>query len=105
MNLIIKRKWFVMIAWIAVVAGLFLIAPNMADLVREKGQITVPDEYSSSMAAQILADAEGEGEGMQAQAALVFYNEKKLTDAEIKKVRSSSGFGAELKKGLVSQKF
>lgn len=89
MNLIIKRKWLIMFAWIAVVAGLFLIAPNMADLVREKGQITVPDEYSSSMAAQILADAEGDGEGDAAQAALVFYNEKKLTDVEIKEAEKA----------------
>jgi len=82
-NLIIKRKWFVIIAWIAVVAGLFLVAPNMSDLVREKGQITVPDEYSSTMASKILADAAEDGEGDAAQAALVFYNEKKLSDAEI----------------------
>lgn len=84
MNFIIKSKWFVMIAWIAVVVGLFLIAPNMADLVRDKGQITVPDEYSSTMASKILADAKGAGEGDTAQAALVFYNGKKLTNAEIK---------------------
>lgn len=84
MNFIIKSKWFVMIAWIAVVAGLFLIAPNMADLVRDKGQITVPDEYSSTMASKILADAKEDGEGDTADAALVFYNEKKLTNAEIK---------------------
>nr|WP_221452252.1 MMPL family transporter [Bacillus benzoevorans] len=73
-----------MIAWFVVVAGLFLMAPNMADLVREKGQITVPDEYSSTMASKILADAEEDGDGDAAETALVFYNENKLTNAEIK---------------------
>ncbi|MEH7387167.1 MMPL family transporter [Bacillus sp. JJ1521] len=85
MNFIIKRKWFVLIAWIVVVAGLFLAAPNMADLVREKGQITVPDEYSSSIAGKILNDAQSqEGGGNETQVALVFHDEKKLTDDEIK---------------------
>lgn len=85
MNFIIKRKWFVLIAWIAVVAGLFLAAPNMGDLVREKGQITVPEEYSSSIAGQILNDAKAEeGGDDETQVALVFHDEKKLTDDEIK---------------------
>ncbi|MDR4889508.1 MMPL family transporter [Fredinandcohnia sp. QZ13] len=85
MNFIIKRKWFVLIAWIVVVAGLFLAAPNMADLVREKGQITVPDEYSSSIAGEILSDAQSQkGGGNETQVALVFHDEKKLTEDEIK---------------------
>ncbi|RFB15010.1 MMPL family transporter [Bacillus sp. HNG] len=85
MNFIIKRKWFVLIAWIVVVAGLFLAAPNMADLVREKGQITVPDEYSSSIAGKILSDVQSqEGGGNETQVALVFHDEKKLTEDEIK---------------------
>lgn len=68
-----------------VVAGLFLAAPNMADLVREKGQITVPDEYSSSIAGKILNDAQSqEGGGNETQVALVFHDEKKLTEDEIK---------------------
>ncbi|MFT4412851.1 efflux RND transporter permease subunit [Fredinandcohnia humi] len=84
MNFIIKRKWFVIIAWIVVVAGLFMAAPNMADLVREKGQISVPDEYSSSVASKITSDAqEQEGGGDVSQVALVFHNEDKLTEAEI----------------------
>ncbi|MEH7237140.1 MMPL family transporter [Bacillus sp. JJ1562] len=85
MNFIIKRKWFVLIAWIVVVAGLFLAAPNMADLVREKGQITVPVEYSSSIAGNILNDAQSqEGGGNETQVALVFHDEQKLTEDEIK---------------------
>ncbi|MFE8696620.1 MMPL family transporter [Cytobacillus sp. FJAT-53684] len=85
MHQIIKNKWIVIIAWIVIAVGLFLVAPNMADLVREKGQITVPDEYSSTLAGEILADvAKQEGGGDETQVALVFHNDKKLTEEDIK---------------------
>ncbi len=67
------------------VVGLFLTAPNMQELVREKGQITVPDEYSSTLAGKIMDDVrKQEGSGDETQVALVFYNDKKLTQEDIK---------------------
>ncbi|PWW29590.1 RND superfamily putative drug exporter [Cytobacillus oceanisediminis] len=90
MHTIIKRKWLVIVAWIAVVAGLFLAAPNMAELVREKGQITVPDEYSSTLAGEIMEEVQKqEGGGDETQVALVFHNDRKLTDAEIKEAEKA----------------
>lgn len=84
MSFIIKRKWLVMIAWIAIVAGLFLSAPNMADLVSQKGQITVPDEYSSSLAGKIMDEVqEQDGNSDTTQVALVFHSDKKLTKEKI----------------------
>jgi putative drug exporter of the RND superfamily len=89
-NLIIKQKWFVIIAWILVAAGLFMAAPNMAELVREKGQITVPDEYSSTLAGKIMDDVrKQEGGGDDTQVALVFHSEKKLTQEEIKEAEKA----------------
>jgi putative drug exporter of the RND superfamily len=86
----IKHKWLVIIAWILAVAGLFMAAPNMADLVREKGQITVPEGYSSQLATQIMNDVQSQdGSEDQGQAALVFHNEKKLTEAEIKEAEKA----------------
>jgi RND superfamily putative drug exporter len=83
-NFIIKRKWFVLIGLLVVAVGLFISAPNMADLVREKGQITVPDEYSSTLAGKIMDDVrKQEGGGDETQVALVFHNEKKLTATEV----------------------
>jgi putative drug exporter of the RND superfamily len=83
-NAIIKGKWFVIIAWIAIVAGLFMTAPNMADLVREKGQVDVPEEYSSALATKIMNDVQKqEGNGDETQVALVFHENKKLTIEEI----------------------
>ncbi|MGV2939914.1 MMPL family transporter [Mesobacillus sp. LC4] len=90
MKFIIKQKWIVIIAWILVAAGLFMAAPNMADLVREKGQITVPDEYSSTLAGKIMDEVrEQEGGGDETQVALVFHSEKKLTQAEIKEAEKA----------------
>jgi putative drug exporter of the RND superfamily len=90
MYFIIKQKWFVIFAWILIAAGLFLAAPNMAELVREKGQITVPDEYSSTLAGKIMDDVrKQEGGGDETQVALVFHDEKKLTEAEIKEAEKA----------------
>ncbi|MEH7438264.1 MMPL family transporter [Neobacillus drentensis] len=80
MNTIIKGKWFILAAWIAVIATLFLIAPNMEGLVREKGQISVPEGYSSTIAEKILNDVQSsENKGRDLQTALVFHSDKKLT--------------------------
>ena len=90
MKFIIKQKWLVIIAWILVAAGLFMAAPNMAELVRDKGQITVPDEYSSTMAGKIMEDVrEQEGGGDETQVALVFHSEKELTQEEIKEAEKA----------------
>ncbi|WP_282034880.1 MMPL family transporter [Metabacillus indicus] len=84
MNTIIKQKWLVLVLWIAVVAGLLFTAPNMADLVREKGQIDVPEGYSSSYASEILDEVQKEEGGEDSSSvALVFYSDKKLTKSEI----------------------
>jgi putative drug exporter of the RND superfamily len=85
-NFIIKNKWIVLIAWIAIVAGLFMAAPNMAELVRVKGEIKVPDGYSSSLAAEIMDEVKKDN---GQQAALVFHNDKKLTTAEIKEAEKA----------------
>ena len=54
MKAILKGKWFIFIAWIVAAVLLFITAPDMGKLVREKGQITVPEGYTSSEAQQIL---------------------------------------------------
>ncbi|MGD6894246.1 MMPL family transporter [Bacillus infantis] len=90
MYTIIKRKWFVLIAWIAVIAGLFFLAPNMADLVREKGQVDVPEEYSSKLAGQIMDEVQKqEGGGDETSVALVFHDDKKLSADQIKEAEKA----------------
>ncbi|MBY0147195.1 MMPL family transporter [Neobacillus niacini] len=80
MRSIIKGKWFVLAAWIAIIAVLFMAAPNMEKLVREKGQINVPEGYSSTLAEEILTEVQSsENSGNELQTALVFHSDKKLT--------------------------
>ena len=83
MKSILKRKWFILIAWVAFIAVLFMAAPNMEKLVREKGQINVPDGYSSTLAEEILNDVQSsENSGNDLQTALVFHSDKKLTQED-----------------------
>ncbi|MGX6441743.1 MMPL family transporter [Neobacillus sp. K501] len=83
MRAIIKGKWFILIAWIVIIAALFMVAPNMEKLVREKGQINVPDGYSSTLAEDILSEVQSdENKGSDLQTALVFHSDKKLTEKD-----------------------
>nr|WP_285849750.1 MMPL family transporter [Niallia taxi] len=69
--------------WIVAIVGLFMIAPNMGDLVREKGQVSVPDTFSSSKASEIMDEIQSqENQGDQSSVALVFHSSKKLTAEE-----------------------
>ncbi|MDQ6420141.1 MMPL family transporter [Paenibacillus sp. LHD-117] len=67
MRIILKLKWLVLALWVLAAAGLMAGAPNMEELVRTKGQITVPDGYSSTMADELAKDigaaSNGAGEG------------------------------------------
>jgi putative drug exporter of the RND superfamily len=92
MRAILKSKWVILIAWIAIIAGLFFAAPNMENLVREKGQISVPDGYSSTIAEKILSDVNSsENKGNELQTALVFHSDKKLTEEEIEDAQKGVG--------------
>nr|WP_272495803.1 MMPL family transporter [Bacillus pinisoli] len=75
--------------WIALIVGLFMITPNMADLVREKGQISVPDGYSSQVAQQILEDAKNSDAGDTSQVALVFHDKEGLTGDKLAEVEAA----------------
>jgi putative drug exporter of the RND superfamily len=89
-NAILKGKWFILGAWIIAIVGLFIIAPNMGDLVEEKGQISIPDEYSSSKAGKILDEIQNQKNvGEQSSVALVFHNDKKLSDNDITEAKKA----------------
>lgn len=109
-----------MALWVAAAVGLALTAPNMAELVREKGQINVPDGYSSSFASDLQASMSAGEEDSGEATVLVFHNEQGLTEAdqaeikhaveELKQAGSASGItsvtshidNAELKDQMVS---
>ncbi|MBP2001192.1 RND superfamily putative drug exporter [Paenibacillus shirakamiensis] len=82
MRFILKTRWLVMLVWVIVAVGLMLAAPSMTDLVREKGNVSVPDGYSSSEASVILKElAEMKGGGKESQVALVFHQDEAISTA------------------------
>ncbi|WP_010278373.1 efflux RND transporter permease subunit [Paenibacillus senegalensis] len=94
MKAILKWRYAVLAVWVAAVVGLLVAAPGMADLVREKGQISVPDGYSSSRAEELLSDLNRQAEagGGAAQAGdtvLVFHNESGLTTEDLGQVEEA----------------
>lgn len=55
MKTILKLRWLILILWLAAAAGLMLGGPKLEQLVRDKGQIGVPDGYPSKQADELLA--------------------------------------------------
>lgn len=87
---VLKAKWLILFAWLLTAVILVQTAPDMSQLVREKGQVKVPDGYSSSMAAKILDDVQKQKEGASTvQAALVFYSDDGLDAREMDEIRQA----------------
>ncbi|WP_214626696.1 MMPL family transporter [Paenibacillus agaridevorans] len=95
MRYVLKFKWLVLALWVVAAAGLMLTAPNMAELVRTKGQITVPDGYSSKLAGELAAEigatagAEGEAGGMST--VLIFHKEGGLGEEGLAEAKATIG--------------
>lgn len=83
MKTVLKLRWIIVALWVLATVGLMVSAPNMQELVRDKGQINVPDGYSSTIAADMakeIGDKESGGGG--ASTVLVFHRDGGLTDAD-----------------------
>lgn len=92
MKTILRARWGIIILWVATAVVLFITAPAMSDLVREKGQITVPEGYSSSKAARIMGEAAAAkgGETLH-QVALVFNKPGGLSAADTESIKQGVG--------------
>ncbi|HEU4963581.1 MAG TPA: MMPL family transporter [Bacilli bacterium] len=94
MKTIVKSKWFVLLLWLVVTVGLVLGAPNMEQLVRDKGQVTVPDGYSSSIAMDLIKEMHADDPSSASDenaTVLVFHDDNGITatdTAEMKKAVS-----------------
>jgi RND superfamily putative drug exporter len=101
MRAILKGKWFIIIAWAAIIAILLTTAPNMEGLVRQKGQITVPEGYSSTIAQKILKEVQSkENSGKDVLTALVFHSSKKLTKQDFQEAEKAVNLLEKHKKRL-----
>ncbi|MDF2723779.1 MAG: hypothetical protein K0Q59_3454, partial [Paenibacillus sp.] len=99
MRSIIKLKWLVLFLWLAGTVFLLSSAPNMAQLVREKGQIKVPEGHSSTIAAQLLKEMNasadqaesgtntGKSKGGSHSSVLVFHNGNGLSSSDMAEVK------------------
>ncbi|WP_058300866.1 efflux RND transporter permease subunit [Gorillibacterium timonense] len=89
MKTILKFRWVILILWIAAVAGLAVTAPSMETLVREKGQITVPDGYSFRQAADLQAEMNKDSKENGESTVLVFHSDDKLTSTQMEDIKST----------------
>lgn len=79
-----------LIGWIIITVLTLVMMPNLDQLVREKGQVEVPDSAQSQVAIEMMKELEG-GEADQYQIIAVFHNENKeqLTNAQLKEIEAS----------------
>ncbi len=82
MKNIIRACWIIAAVWVAATVIFMLTAPDMAELTREKGQISVPDGYSSSYAHELL-DEMSDSDAPSSSAVIVFHEKGLMTDKKI----------------------
>src|SRR5690625_4689447 len=87
MKHVIKLRWLVIAAWVALAIILTIFTPDLQKLVAEKGQITVPDHYRSVQANRMLEKME-ESDAPLHDLVLVFYDETGLTKENKDDIRS-----------------
>ncbi|MGV3463888.1 MAG: MMPL family transporter [Heyndrickxia sp.] len=88
MKSVVRFRWLLLLFWIVMAALLVWQAPNMENLVREKGQITVPDGYPSKLATEIKQHHTSEKEGSESFI-VVFHDNKKLDPDQIQNIHST----------------
>jgi len=81
MKHVIRFRWAVIAAWLIAAISLTIFTPNLQQLVAEKGQITVPDEYRSVEAGKMLEKMSDSDVKMH-DLVLVFRNGNGLTNSE-----------------------
>ncbi|WP_019419281.1 MMPL family transporter [Paenibacillus sp. OSY-SE] len=90
MRTILKARWAVISIWIAAAVVLFIAAPSLSELVKEKGTIAVPDKYPSAQAQHILNEVSAaNGNAHESQIALVFHNPSGLTDKNTQEIKQA----------------
>ncbi|ASK60922.1 hypothetical protein CFK37_01195 [Virgibacillus phasianinus] len=82
MKQIIRFRWVIAILWLAVAASLFIFSPNLQELVREKGQITIPEDSPSQEANALLEQMSSGNSENTTSAVLVFHDDNGLDKNE-----------------------
>lgn len=88
MKHIVRYRILILLSWILLAVGLSLSAPNMEQLVREKGQINVPDGYPSSIGSDILKEHSPKEKDSES-IVVVFHNEKGISSNDMKEIEKT----------------
>jgi putative drug exporter of the RND superfamily len=93
MKFVLKAKWWVMLAWLLVIALLLVFAPNLSTLVQSKGQATVPKGYNSTEASDLLNQwSKQDGTNSSSQVLLVFHDNKGLSTSEVQESKKAFNY-------------
>ena len=91
MRKIIRWKWWILALWAMIAALSVITLPDLGELVREKGQPGIPEEYSSQMAGELekkLNETSAQGEEMTMM--VVFTGDReKLGPADLKNIQQA----------------
>lgn len=89
MKKILRFKWIILIGWVVFIAILVATMPNLDNLVREKGQTTIPDGYMSKDAEQLLKAFNKQSGNQKETNITVVFNEKgKMTDDQLNDIET-----------------
>ncbi|HEY4600046.1 MAG TPA: MMPL family transporter [Cerasibacillus sp.] len=89
MKHVLRFRWLIIALWVIAATALFLLAPNLQELVREKGQITAPEDAPSQQANELLAQMTEDSDGDTSSAVLVFHDKKGLSQTDIQAVEKA----------------
>ena len=78
-----------LLGWIVITVLTLVFMPNLDQLVREKGQVTVPESAQSQVAIKMMKELDG-GDADQYQIIAVFHNEQKqqLTEKQLTEIEA-----------------
>jgi len=78
-----------LIGWIVITLLTLVFMPNLDQLVREKGQVEIPESAQSQVAIEMMKELDG-GDSDQYQIIAVFHDEKKqqLTEAQLTEIEA-----------------
>ncbi len=85
MRKLLKSRWILLALWAIVTIGFALNQPNLNQILNQKGQASISSSSPSQVAAAMLnkmSTSKGD------TAILVFYNSKKLSDANMKDIQN-----------------
>src|SRR5690606_9177134 len=77
-----------LVLWLAATVLAVVTMPDMEQLVREKGQISIPESFQSIVADEMAKDLSGEGDRYELIAVFNSNNKKELSDAQKEEIRT-----------------